>query len=120
MLPVQGASDEADFVFTPRLAAPFQGRITVLFHGRVLQTSLVLASVTEAGTPENQALRIDRRIEARVRNSWSDLDSRRTFDMAIVLNHIRRPAPNAYRTVGQTGLGKRPERNRCPRGGNQR
>lgn len=87
VLPVQGASSEAEFVFTPRQAAPFQGRITVLYQGRVLQTSLVLATVTGAGAPEGRELRIDHRIEARVRNSLSDLDSRRAFDMALVFNH---------------------------------
>lgn len=106
VLPMQGASDEADFVFTPRQAAPFQGRITVLFRGRVLQTCLVLATVTEAGAPEDQELRIDRRIEARVRNSWSDLDSRRAFDMAIVLNHTAGEHPMLTALSGKRAWAK--------------
>ncbi len=106
VLPVQGASNEAEFVFAPSLASPFQGRITVLFHGRVLQTSLVLASVVKAGTPEDPALRIERRIETRVRNSWSDLDSRRSFDMAIVLNHSTDQRPMLTALSGKRAWAK--------------
>jgi hypothetical protein len=55
LLPPKGASNETVFTFTPRKAAPFQGRITVLHRGRVLQTALVRAVVCEAEMSENGA-----------------------------------------------------------------
>ncbi len=82
-----GPSTEATFTFTPRQAAPFQGRITVLHRGRVLQTALVCALVCEPGASEDPVFAITRQIETQVRGSLADLDSRRAFDMAFVMNH---------------------------------
>jgi hypothetical protein len=93
LLPQKGASNEATFTFTPRKVASFQGRITVLHRGRVLQTALVHAAVCEAGSPENCEHEITQQIETRVRSGLSDLDSRRAFDLALVLNHTAAERP---------------------------
>ncbi|MCB2188052.1 MAG: hypothetical protein KQJ78_16655 [Deltaproteobacteria bacterium] len=87
LLPPSGPSDAAEFTFTPRRAAAFQGRITILYRGRVLQTALVETQVSEAGALEDPAQHITQRIEARVRGSLADLEARRPFDLALVLNH---------------------------------
>jgi hypothetical protein len=92
-LPQKGASNEAEFVFTPKKAASFQGRITVLHRGRVLQTGMVQAVVCETGAREDQTQRITLQMETRVRTSLSGLGSRRPFDMALVMNHTTGERP---------------------------
>ena len=87
-LPRTGDSDNAEFTFTPRQQGDFEGRITVLHRGRVLQTVLLRTRVHASG----QALAADAtgiRLEdaLAVREDWSDLARRRRFDLAIVHNH---------------------------------
>jgi hypothetical protein len=87
MLPRSGPSKVAEFVFTPRERAAFQGRITVLHRGRVLQTVLIHAQVMLPSEHVNNEQAITQQIEARVREHWSDLGSRKRFDASFVLNH---------------------------------
>ncbi|MBS0544785.1 MAG: hypothetical protein JSR40_13730 [Proteobacteria bacterium] len=102
-LPRSGPSSVAEFVFTPRKPAQFQARITVLHRGRVLQTVLIHTRVVsrdaQAGagqgmTPQGITQQgITQQIEARVREHWSDLDTRRRFDASFVLNHTSDDRP---------------------------
>lgn len=91
-LPRSGPSSVAEFVFTPRTAAAFEGRITVLHRGRVLQTVLIHTRVQAPGEPADGE-GITQQVEARVREHWSDLDARRRFDASFVLNHTRDARP---------------------------
>ena len=95
-LPREGDSDEAAFDFTPRGAgASFEARITVMHRGRIIQTAVLRASVQ----PDARALqpgsepRIDDFIP--VRQSIGDLEHRRQFDLAFVLNHTSAGQPRA-------------------------
>ncbi|NCA69491.1 MAG: hypothetical protein EOM91_05165 [Sphingobacteriia bacterium] len=87
MLPRVGPSSVAELVFTPRKRAPFEGRITLLHRGRVLQTVLLFAQVALPDEPLRGDEAITQQIEARVREHWSDLGTRRRFDASFVLNH---------------------------------
>ena len=93
MLPRSGPSNVAEFVFTPRVPAAFQGRITVLHRGRVLQTVLVHARVTLSTDPVDNVPPISQQIEARVRDHWNDLGARQRFDASFVLNHTVEERP---------------------------
>lgn len=87
-LPRSGDSSAADFVFTPRAEGAFEGRITVLHRGRVLQTVLLHAlvlGVSRIRPAGAQDIRLDGVVE--VRRDWSDLAKRRRFDLALVHNH---------------------------------
>ncbi|MCP5230176.1 hypothetical protein [Accumulibacter sp.] len=95
LLPQQGPSSVAEFVFTPRRRAAFAGRISVLHRGRVLQTVLIHARVCEpdevvAGDGQEA---ISQQVEARVREHWGELGARRRFDASFILNHddLQRP-----------------------------
>lgn len=93
LLPRKGDSSAAKFVFTPKVAGPFEGRISVVHRGRVLQTVMLRTQV--AAQPEDKAhsgahngtpgISLDD--ETQVRHDWSDLGRRRQFDLAIVTNH---------------------------------
>jgi hypothetical protein len=94
-LPRDGNSTTAEFTFTPRRAGTFEGRVTVLHRGRVLQTALLVGHVRGAvahpsseGTPR-LALPVP------VRQHMGDLEERREFDMAFVLNHNGAGQPRA-------------------------
>lgn len=89
LLPRKGDSSAAKFVFTPKIEGPFEGRISVVHRGRVLQTVMLRTQVaaqpderTQGGTP---GISLDD--ETQVRHDWSDLGRRRQFDLAIVTNH---------------------------------
>ncbi|MFP5462715.1 MAG: hypothetical protein ACLGII_14295, partial [Gammaproteobacteria bacterium] len=87
-LPRSGDSDSAEFVFTPREEGDFEGRITVLHRGRVLQTVLLHTRVYRAAhlkPSDGQGIRLGDVLE--VRQDWSDLARRRRFDLAVVHNH---------------------------------
>ncbi|GAA4407953.1 hypothetical protein [Quisquiliibacterium transsilvanicum] len=87
-LPRAGDSSAADFVFTPRAAGAFEGRITVLHRGRVLQTVLLHTQVYASSWARPAAgLGIRLADLAEVRHDWSDLAKRRRFDLAVVHNH---------------------------------
>lgn len=92
-LPRSGPSSVAEFVFTPRRIAPFEGRISVLHRGRVLQTVLIQARVVAPGEEADGGQAIVQQVEARVREHWSDLGARRRFDASFVLNHTNEQRP---------------------------
>lgn len=90
ILPSTGDSSAAELQFRPRRAGRFEGRISVLHRGRVLQTAVLVARVLargEAGTPEG-APRFSELVP--VRAQLAALSERRPFDLAFVLNHDAR------------------------------
>jgi hypothetical protein len=93
MLPRAGPSSVVEFVFTPREPAAFEGRIAVLHRGRVLQTVLIRTQVALPDERAGEDQAITQQIEARVREHWSDLGSRRRFDASFVLNHTNDNRP---------------------------
>lgn len=87
-LPRAGDSSAADFVFTPSAEGAFEGRVTVLHRGRVLQTVLLHTQVYASSWIRPAAgLGIRLADLAEVRHDWSDLAKRRQFDLAVVHNH---------------------------------
>lgn len=92
-LPASGPSSVAEFVFTPREPAAFQARIAVLHRGRVLQTVLIHTRVVPQGVRAGAGEGITQQIEARVREHWSDLGTRRRFDASFVLNQTNAERP---------------------------
>ena len=92
-LPRDGASAPCTLRFTPRRIGRFEGRVTVLHHGRVLQTALLTADVIEekdlsstAGPPRLERI-------TPVRHNLGEVRDRRYFDLAIVENHTLAGAP---------------------------
>jgi len=84
-LPRAGPSTEAEFVFRPRSTGIFDARISVLHRGRVLQTVRLRTRVRKQRSERGDGIvRFD---EVLVRPDWSDLGTRRRFDLAMVLNH---------------------------------
>jgi len=92
-LPRSGPSSVAEFVFTPRKVSAFEGRISVLHRGRVLQTVLIQTRVMAPGGEAGSGQAIVQQVEARVREHWSDLGARRRFDASFVLNHTNDQRP---------------------------
>jgi hypothetical protein len=95
-----GASSACAFEFTPESAEPFNGRISVLHRGRVLQTAALRASVhAEDAIPESaSAPRLESLLQ--VRQELSSLDRRR-FDLAVVLTHSGAGQPTAHAMSGK-------------------
>lgn len=87
VLPRDGPSTECEFRFTPAMARGFEGRITVLHRGRVLQTAVLRAAVvSEDATPNpDGSPKLADLIP--VRHRLGDLEGRREFDLAFVVNH---------------------------------
>jgi hypothetical protein len=85
--PASGSSPECEFIVVPRDNQLFEGRVTVLHQGRVLQTGVLIGRVV---TAESQAA-VDDKITfsdiRRVRFDTAHLDIRRKFDLALVENH---------------------------------
>ncbi len=92
-LPPFGSSKFCKFSFYPKKAGLFDGGVSVVHRGRVLQTARLLAAVPsteEKGSPEG-APRFD---EVHfVRQSMADLDHRRRFNLSIVTNHTADSEP---------------------------
>lgn len=88
-----GPSTECEFRFTPGAAPTFEGRITVLHRGRVLQTAVLKAFVAgdESEIPAEASIQLTELIQ--VRQDMGDLDKRRQFDLALVLNHTTDDRP---------------------------
>jgi hypothetical protein len=93
-LPREGDSNEVDFDFIPRGNGPsFEGRLTVVHRGRVIQTAVLRASVQpdapalQPGSPP----RLEDLIP--VRQSIGDLKHRMPFDLAFVLNNTAAGRP---------------------------
>ncbi len=95
-------SSVASFVFTPRTPGKFEGRMTVLHRGRVLQTVLLHTQVVlSQKIPSQSKSGITLDDETQVHHDWSDLGKRRQFDMAVVLNHSHTGEPLLTGVVGQ-------------------
>lgn len=99
-LPRQGASTECEFRFTPRLAGRFEGRLTVLHRGRVLQTAVLRAGVVAADAPADPAAAPTLQELVPVRHRLGDLDRRRQFDLAFVVNHTAGGEPRGVALSG--------------------
>jgi hypothetical protein len=107
LLPKRGDSSTADFVFTPRQEGAFEARLSILHRGRVLQTVLLRTQVARSDVARGQGadgIRLDD--EAQVRQDWSDLGSRRHFDMALVLNHTAAGQPLLTGVAGRQAWAK--------------
>jgi hypothetical protein len=93
-LPREGDSNEVDFDFTPQgSGASFEGRLTVMHRGRVIQTAVLRASVQ----PDAPVLQTGSRPRLEdlipVRQSIGDLKNRMQFDLAFVLNNTAAGRP---------------------------
>lgn len=86
-LPRTGSSSEAEFSFTPKAPGPFEGRISVLHRGRVLQTALLRTWVVKERGANRPQYSIELADEVLVRHDWTSLDQRRRFDLALLCNH---------------------------------
>ncbi len=92
-LPVTGNSTTSNFNFRPRERGLFDGRISVLHRGRVLQTARLVAAVplsraygSAEGAPRFEELHA-------VRRTMAELGQRRAFDLSIVTNHTAADEP---------------------------
>ena len=83
-LPNRGDSTVAEFDFVVGDSPRFEGRITVLHNGRVLQTAMLRATVTQPGMRVRRAGMPTLEDEIRV---FARMEDRRKFDLAIVQNH---------------------------------
>lgn len=95
ILPVDGASTECEFRFTPKTVGAFEGRITVLHRGRVLQTAVLHGGVLAEGAPAQPRATPRLADIVPVRHRLGDLEGRRQFDLAIVTNHTAAGEPRA-------------------------
>jgi hypothetical protein len=82
-----GPSTECEFRFTPGDYKHFDGRITVIHRGRVLQTAAFRAGVIEPEAKPDENSRIGLSEPFAVRTRLGDLNTRRQFDLAFVENH---------------------------------
>jgi hypothetical protein len=92
-LPKDGPSSECAFVFTPHEAIPFEGRITLLHRGRIIQTAVMKIPVVETAgeiLPDYQLAVSD---IIPVRANLGNLDERRQFDLAFITNHTTEERP---------------------------
>lgn len=92
-LPRLGPSTECTFIIKPGDYPVFEGRITVLHRGRVLQTGVLKGNVVadEKDIPDGSKISFSDVLS--VRSNIGDLDERRQFDMAFVLNHTADERP---------------------------
>jgi hypothetical protein len=86
-LPSDGASTECEFRFRPRSFPAFDGRITVLHRGRVIQTAVLRGSVLSEATDDANGDAPSLQNLIQVRQGLGDLRQRRQFDLAFVINH---------------------------------
>ncbi|HEX7769806.1 MAG TPA: hypothetical protein VF422_07240, partial [Dokdonella sp.] len=91
-----GPSSICEFRFTPRSAGSFDGRISVLHRGRVIQTAALAARIRAADDAVDAAATPKLGRVARVRQDLADLGRRRRFDLAFVLNHAGTTQPVAH------------------------
>jgi hypothetical protein len=92
-LPRDGNSTECEFHFKPRELPGFEGRLTVLHRGRVIQTAVLRAAVLSAKHPgaRDGAPKLEDPIV--LRHRLGELDTRREFDLALVANHDAKGRP---------------------------
>jgi len=103
ILPLEGASSVCEMQFTPRSQGLFEGRISVMHRGRVLQTAVLEAAVLPEHRTENphnhdganHSGRPTLREIIPVRHQIGDLSGRRQFDLAFVTNHTSTATPRA-------------------------
>jgi len=96
VLPREGPSSVCHFrVRTPKQAGSFRARIAIVYRNRVLQTVLVTGSVLSAEQPLLGDETIKVRLEAVVGPGFGELESRRHFHAALVLNHDGAGVPTA-------------------------
>ena len=88
----RGASSACEFEFRPQSGDPFNGRISVLHRGRVIQTAALRANVHVAGDMSGDGLAPRLESLIRIRRELSGGDRRR-FDMALLLNHAGADQP---------------------------
>ncbi|NJO12511.1 MAG: hypothetical protein HC872_02540 [Gammaproteobacteria bacterium] len=86
-LPRDGDSTECEFRFRPKVSPRFEGRVTVLHRGRVIQTAVLRASVLPALADDAQGDAPHLEDLIPVRSGLGELKERRQFDLAFVLNH---------------------------------
>jgi hypothetical protein len=86
-LPRDGNSTECEFHFRPLTNPRFEGRLTVLHRGRIIQTAVLRAAVVttsnaraKKGAPKLEDL-------VAVRHRLGNLEERRQYDLAFVANH---------------------------------
>lgn len=87
-LPKYGSSTECDFDFIPIANPLFDGRVTVLHRGRILQTAVLRFDVVNdlrnmPKEPQNRLITETIQVRAHI----EDLEQRRQFDLAFVTNH---------------------------------
>ncbi|MCJ7446580.1 MAG: hypothetical protein MUO72_02700 [Bacteroidales bacterium] len=85
-LPKNGPSTECEFQIIPGKKPVFEGRITVIHRGRILQTALLKGRVVKDSEKlnENDVISFDDILS--VRSNIVDLGERRQFDLALVHN----------------------------------
>lgn len=92
-LPKTGPSSECEFRIQPRDYPAFEGRISVLHRGRILQTGLLKGTVVS----EEHDITSDYKIAfvdiLPVRANIGDLGGRRQYDLAFVFNHTEDHRP---------------------------
>jgi hypothetical protein len=95
-----GASDVCVFEFTPQSDEAFNGRLSVLHRGRVIQTAALRASVSAADAIPADASAPALESLIQVRQGVGEPDRRR-FDLAFVLNHAGTAQPTAHAMGGE-------------------
>jgi hypothetical protein len=85
--PASGSSPECEFILVPQNKPLFEGRVTVLHRGRVLQTGVLKGRVVAAESQTAADDKITFSDIRRVRFDTATLDIRRQFDLALVENH---------------------------------
>lgn len=115
LLPPDGASSEARFEFTPKEAGRFRGRFSVLYRGRILQTSLLEAPVfRSAGARVEGSGEIFLKRETEQRRNWKELGARRAFDLAIFNNDGSDRVPSVTIIAKQRAVARRLENMQQP------
>jgi hypothetical protein len=94
LLPRVGDSSECKFYFhTHEGITQVEARIIILHRNRVLQTALLRAPVIAEPSDAPDNSKVELLIEATIRPGMQDLDYRRRFDAALVLNHDAKRVP---------------------------
>lgn len=95
-LPQDGKSTICEFEYTIKKAVDFEGRITVLHRGRVIQTAVFMMPVVEnlAEMPAEDKFRIRDIIP--VKTDIGNIKDRSQYDLAIVMNQNNDGKPFAH------------------------
>lgn len=93
ILPKTGPSTQCEFRIQPRDHSIFEGRITVMHRGRVLQTAVLKGAVLSHEREIKPDMKISFAEITQVRSQIGDLDDRRQFDIAFVINHTSDERP---------------------------